>query len=156
MSCNLDNLSCFSWSDPFVVVGVGLVGDRGESARLKVAAMGEVGCGLDSNSTTKFKTSIGRDELRGKELTRKGICNSYLPLFVFRGSAGQGARDVFAECRTRRLEHFVHFRLFVWVSFQEVMKLCYTLLVHCARRLARDMSDNLKQLSVRVRFLHGW
>jgi hypothetical protein len=57
MSCNLDNLSCFSWSDPFAVVAVGLVGDRGESARLKVAAMGEageVGCGLDSNSTTKF------------------------------------------------------------------------------------------------------
>lgn len=52
MSCNLDNLSCFSWSDPFAVA-VGLIGDRGESARLKVAAMGEVGCGLDSNSTNK-------------------------------------------------------------------------------------------------------
>jgi hypothetical protein len=144
MSCNLDNLSCFSWSDSFAVVAVGLVGDRGESARLKVAAMGEVGCGLDSNSTTKFKTSIWRGELRGKELTRKGICNSHLPLFVFRGSAGQGARDVLSECRARRLKHFVHFRLFVWVSFQEVMKLCNALLVHRACRLARDMSDDLE------------
>lgn len=58
MSCNLDNLSCFSWSGPFAVVAVGLIGDRGESGRLKVAAMGEVGCGLDSSSTTKSKTSI--------------------------------------------------------------------------------------------------
>ncbi len=58
MSCNLDNLSCFSRSDPFPVVGVGLIGDRGESGRSKVAAMGEVGWGLDSNSTTKSKTSI--------------------------------------------------------------------------------------------------
>jgi hypothetical protein len=96
-----------------------------------------------------------RGELRVKELTRKGICNSHLPLFVFRGSAGQGARDVLAECRTRRLKQFVHFRLFIWVSFQEVMKLCNALLVHRARRLARDMSDDLEQLSVRVRFLHG-
>ena len=58
MSCNLDNLSCFSWSDPFAVVAVGL---SGESARLKVAAMGDagdVGWGLDSNSMTKSKTSI--------------------------------------------------------------------------------------------------
>jgi hypothetical protein len=58
MSCNLDNLSCFSWSDPFAVGAVGLIGDRGESARLKFAAVGEVGCGLDSNSTTKFKSCI--------------------------------------------------------------------------------------------------
>jgi len=58
MSCNLDNLSCFSWSDPFAVVAVGLTGGRGESARSKVAAMGEVGWGLDSNSITKSKTWI--------------------------------------------------------------------------------------------------
>ena len=63
MSCNLDNLSCFSWSGPFAVVAVALIGDRGESAPLKVAAMGEVGCdevgcGLDSNSTTKFETTV--------------------------------------------------------------------------------------------------
>lgn len=55
ISCNLDNLSCFSWSGPFAVVG--LIGDRGGSSRLKVAAKGEVGIDLDSNSTTQFKTS---------------------------------------------------------------------------------------------------
>jgi hypothetical protein len=55
MSCNLDNLSCFSWSDPFAVVG--LIGDRGGSSRLKVATIGEFGIDLDSSSTTELKIS---------------------------------------------------------------------------------------------------
>lgn len=50
ISCNLDNLSCFSCSGPFALVG--LIGDRGGSSRLKVAAIGEVGIDLDSSSTT--------------------------------------------------------------------------------------------------------
>src|SRR5260370_732255 len=83
------------------------------------------------------------------------MCNGELALFVVCGSGGQGTRDVLAECRTRRLKHFVLFRLFVWVSFQEMMKLRDALLVHRARCLTRDMSDYLEQLSVRVRFLHG-
>jgi len=36
------------------------------------------------------------------------------------------------------------------------MKFCDSLLVHGACRLTRDMTDDLEQLSVRVRLLDGW
>lgn len=68
---------------------VGLIGDRGESARLKVAAMGDVGCGLDSNSTTKFKISIfgvvdyaGRSSLERVSATATSLSSSSAALLA--------------------------------------------------------------------------
>ena len=49
ISCNLDNLSCLSCSGPFALVG--LIGDCGESSRLKVAPTGEFGIDLCSSPT---------------------------------------------------------------------------------------------------------
>jgi hypothetical protein len=59
ISCSLDNLSCFSCSGPIALVGLigdrGGSGDRGESSRLKVAAIGEVGIDLDSSSNVNYE-----------------------------------------------------------------------------------------------------
>jgi len=94
ISCNLDNLSCFSWSDPFAVIG--LIGVSGGSSRLKVAAKGEVkgevGIGLDSNfervsaTATSLSSSSAALLARAREMYLRNagpVDSSILSTFVF-------------------------------------------------------------------------